>query len=76
MGIAGQSLAISLLLYPPIGEALIAYFSWRGAWVVFGLLVLMVMLPVGWLLFRDKPEQYGLLPDGDQTRLESVECTP
>lgn len=65
MGLAGQSLAISLLLYPPLGEALIAQIGWRNAWIAFGLLVWLVMVPIGLLLFRDRPELYGLLPDGD-----------
>jgi MFS family permease len=65
MGLAGQSLAISLLLYPPLGEALIAWLGWRNTWIAFGLLVWLVMAPVGLLLFRDRPELYGLQPDGD-----------
>ncbi|MFN8443362.1 MAG: MFS transporter [Caldilineaceae bacterium] len=65
MGLAGQSLAISLLLYPLAGDGLIAQIGWRNTWIVFGLLVWLVMLPVGVLLFRDRPELYGLLPDGD-----------
>ena len=65
MGLAGQSLAISLLLYPPLGEALIAQLGWRNTWIAFGVLVWLVMIPTGLLLFRDRPELYGLLPDGD-----------
>lgn len=65
MGLAGQSLAISLFIYPPLGEFLIAQFGWRGAWVAFGLLVWIIMLPIGWFFYRDKPELYGLQPDGD-----------
>ena len=65
MGLAGQSLAISLFIYPPLGEFLIAQFSWRGAWVAFGVFVWLIMLPIGWFFYRDKPERYGLQPDGD-----------
>lgn len=68
MGLAGQSLGISLLLYPPLGEWLIAHFGWRTTWVIFGLLVWVIMLPVGLLLFRDRPELYGLRPDGEVPR--------
>jgi sugar phosphate permease len=65
MGLAGQSLAISLFIYPPLGEFLIDQFTWRGAWMAFGILVWVIMLPLGWLFYRDKPELYGLHPDGD-----------
>jgi MFS family permease len=65
MGLAGQSLAISLLIYPPLAEALIDRVGWRDAWSVMAILVWLVMLPVGWFFFKDKPEPYGLQPDGD-----------
>jgi MFS family permease len=64
MGIAGQSLAISLLIYPALSNHLIEWLGWRQAWVALGTLPLLIMLPLGWLLFRDRPELYGLTPDG------------
>jgi MFS family permease len=64
MGIAGQSLAISLIVYPALSNWLIGELGWRLAWVALGALALAIMLPVGWLFFRDRPELYGLLPDG------------
>jgi MFS family permease len=64
MGLSGQALAISLFIYPALSNALIGQFGWRGAWVALGALALAVMLPVGWLFFRDRPELYGVHPDG------------
>lgn len=64
MGLAGQSLAISLFIYPPLGELFIAQFTWRGAWIAFGLIVWAIMVPIAWFFYRDKPELYGLQPDG------------
>lgn len=64
MGVAGQSLGISLLIYPALANQLIAWLGWRHAWIALGALPLLVMLPVGWLFFRDRPELYGLTPDG------------
>ena len=40
--------------------------SWRLTWVVMGMLVLVLALPVAYLLLRDDPSDMGLLPDGDQ----------
>lgn len=65
MGISGLSLPIGLVIFPILSQYLINQFEWRGAWVALGLLVWVVMLPVGWFLFKDRPEQYGLSPDGD-----------
>ena len=64
MGISSQALAISLFVYPALSNGLIERFGWRGAWVALGAVALAVMLPVGWLFFRDQPELYGLHPDG------------
>ena len=65
MGIAGQSLAISLIIYPALSSWLIGELGWRMAWVALGALALAIMLPVGWIFFRDRPELYGLRPDGN-----------
>lgn len=73
MGLAGLSLAIALVVFPALTEYLHGQFGWRGAWVVLGFLVWGVMLPAGWLFFRDKPELYGLRPDGDHQPLAEVD---
>lgn len=65
MGIAGQSLSLGLLIYPWLGETLINGVGWRGAWIGFALLTVVVMIPLGWIFFRDAPERYGLTPDGN-----------
>ena len=43
---------------------LISQFGWRTAVQVFGIASWAVILPLA-LVFRHRPEQYGLLPDGD-----------
>ena len=65
MGLAGNSLAISLLFWPALTETLIGLLSWRTAWIGISLIVLLVAVPVAWLFFRDRPELYGQQPDGD-----------
>lgn len=75
MGLAGLSLGVTVLTFPALAEYLIGRFDWRMAWVLLGLLVWVVMLPVGWLFFRDRPELYGLRPDGE-TRLKAGETEP
>ncbi len=65
MGLANQSLAMSLLLWPALAEALNNRLGWRDSWIAFGLLVWLVMIPIGWFFFRDTPERYGRRPDGD-----------
>ncbi len=49
---------------PALLTAMIGRFGYDGAWVWLGLATLLVMAPLGWLLFRDNPEECGLRMDG------------
>ena len=65
LGILGM--VVSVLgtgLFPSLINVLIERFGWRLSYVLLGLLVAAVMLPVGLIFFRRQPEDYGLLPDG------------
>ncbi len=66
LGIAG--LVTSLLgfgAFPVLISRLIPMAGWRGTWLVLGIAVLAVMLPVAWYLYRDEPERYGMRPDAE-----------
>ena len=39
-------------------------FGWSGAWLVLGLMTVIIMAGLGWLLFRDNPEECDLTMDG------------
>jgi MFS family permease len=52
--------------FPMAINALIPMYGWRGTYVVLGLALLCVMAPLGWLLVRNRPEEYGLPPDGSR----------
>ena len=49
---------------------LISQFGWRTSVQVFGIASWAVILPLA-LVFRHRPEQYGLLPDGDVAETSS-----
>ena len=67
MGISGLFVAILGLGLFPVGiNYLIPELGWRTTYLLLGLLLIGGMAPLGYLLFRDKPEQFGLLPDGLQ----------
>jgi len=51
----------------PLINLAIENFGWRWAFRIMGMVVLMVGTPVAALL-RHRPEDYGLLPDGDEPR--------
>ncbi|MEM7742749.1 MAG: MFS transporter [Pseudomonadota bacterium] len=64
MGIVAVGFALSIGVHPALAKFLIAEVGWRQAWVGLGLITWVSMLPVIWLLIRDKPEDMGLKPDG------------
>lgn len=68
-GIATCGFGFSGLLVPLL-TALITTFEWRTTLVMVAVGMIIIILPLS-LLFRHKPEQYGLLPDGQTP--ESVE---
>lgn len=65
LGIGG--VAASILgsgMFPSLIHSLIGQFGWRPSYRILGLLVAVVMLPVGLIFYRRRPEDFGLLPDG------------
>lgn len=61
--------------YIPKLQELIEIVGWRQAWVILGAGVGLTILPLTLFLMRDRPEDFGLLPDGVssiQAEAESV----
>lgn len=51
-------------LFPNLINFLIPQVGWRGAYFVLAAIVVGTMVPLGYLFFRERPELYGLEPDG------------
>ena len=65
MGVAGLFFALlGLGLFPNLINWLIPIYGWRTTYMILGGLLLLVMAPLGAFFFRDRPERYGLRPDG------------
>ncbi len=67
MGISGVFAALLGGLFPYLVNSLNSLYSWRITYALLGALVLLVMLPAGWIFTRNRPEDHGLLPDGGST---------
>jgi MFS transporter, OFA family, oxalate/formate antiporter len=65
MGLMGVIGALLGGLFPYFINSLIAHFGWRWTYVILGLLVIGVMVPLGWIFTRNRPEDHGLHPDGE-----------
>jgi MFS transporter, OFA family, oxalate/formate antiporter len=65
MGISGLLAALlGMGAFPSLVYWLISTFEWRWAYIILGLGLLVIMAPVGYLFFRNHPEDYELNPDG------------
>jgi len=53
------------LLLVPFGMYLLQATSWRVTWLAFGLMVLVLAVPLAYLFLRNDPAEKGLQPDGD-----------
>lgn len=60
---AMMGLAAGGMIIPPLAERVTIAHGWRNAYLALGIAVLAIMLPVGGLFFRNRPQQYGLLAD-------------
>ena len=64
IGLLGIGTALASAGFPILIETLIGAFGWRTSYVLLGGLIAVTILPIGALVFRDRPEAYGLVPDG------------
>jgi MFS family permease len=62
-GLAVSGIGFGTLIIPIVTTPLIAWVDWRGAWLFFGLLIL-VAGGAATFFISNSPEKYGALPDG------------
>jgi len=65
MGAMASGVALSGLVIPVVA-VLIDWLGWRQAMVVAGVSTWAIVIPIS-LVIRHKPEQYGYLPDGEES---------
>lgn len=74
---ASLGLAAGTMVFPLLIDLLIASYGWRGAYLALTLLTVVTILPVAAVLFRDRPEKFGLTPDaGLATAVEDAKEEP
>ena len=70
MSIAFAGVGVGSIIMLPIVQRVIERFGWRAACLGMGILVVLVLGPIN-LLLRRRPEDIGLLADGDTARGEA-----
>lgn len=79
MGIAGMGTALlSSGGFPNLLNWLIPLHGWRATYMMLGGMLWLVLLPLALLFIRNRPEEYGLQPDGqvDADALDDAGITP
>ena len=64
LGLTMFGIGAGAILMPTLSQRLIALFGWRVTYLVIGLLILAVSVPVVAIFLKESPEELGLLPDG------------
>ena len=64
-GITKVGTGLGMMVMPLVANGLISAFGWRNAYIILGILVLVIVLPLARLLRRD-PAEIGELPDGEK----------
>jgi MFS family permease len=64
LALAGMGHGLAKVCMPVAAASLILYAGWRGAWVVFGVITLVLVVGPALIFMRRRPEDMGLLPDG------------
>jgi MFS family permease len=65
LGLVVAGNAIGVAIQVPIAQWMIGVWGWRTAWAVLILVAIGLLTPLAWWLVRRRPEDLGLLPDGD-----------
>lgn len=72
LGIATTGVSFGALVVTNGGEYLISNFGWRFAYMTFGILTWVLVIPPVLLIVKDNPSEKGLLPYGEETETINV----
>lgn len=64
LGLTMVGIGSGAILMPALAQRLIAMLGWRSTYMVIGLLVLVVPIPIVAFFLKESPEEMGLLTDG------------
>jgi MFS family permease len=65
---------MSSALLPPLNAWLITHYSWEIAYRFWGVLLIVVFVPIVFLFMRNKPEEMGLFPDNQKRGVKGTKC--
>ena len=66
LGIGLAGVGVGTAIVPLIVSFFVSAYSWREAYLAIAALIILVVLPMAFFVFKDSPKDIGLLPDGDR----------
>ncbi len=72
LAIAGMGHGLAKVCMPLAAATLMLYVGWRGAWVIFGVFALLLVVAPALLFMRRSPEEMGLQPDGGPVEVKET----
>ncbi|MBI5876607.1 MAG: MFS transporter [Chloroflexi bacterium] len=64
MGLSLLAFALFQRVYLPWMQSFIEAYGWRAAWLLTGASIAFIVMPLLAVFLRNRPEEFGLLPDG------------
>lgn len=75
LGMSGVATALfGMGVGPNLLNWMIDRFSWRTSYIILGLILILVAMPLAYAFLRRRPEDYELLPDGDEAASDPKEA--
>lgn len=68
LSITSLGFAMGNALYPPLVQLSITRIGWKMSWIWLGMFVMALIIPIACIFVVNKPEDIGLLPDGELQR--------
>ena len=65
IGLNASGMSLGGLILVPFAAFMISLIDWRLSWIVMGLMILVLGIPMAFLFLHDDPAKKGLNPDGD-----------
>jgi MFS family permease len=76
LGIVAAGIGVGFAVMPVVMQALLQAFGWRGAYIGVAALLAVVIFPILFLLLRDSPAEFGLLPDNRRAAVTAAAREP
>ncbi len=76
LSLSGIAVSVCFSLAPKASDWLIEATDWRTAWQLMGAALILGVAAIGWLGFRDNPEECGLRADGGRGKVKGQVGNP